>query len=419
MSENEWLASSDAEAMLYMCHGGRVKSDLDRCRLARKLRLFAAACCRQIWHWLPDSRSQYAVEVAERFADGLATAEELKASADSARLRVDEVVTIRDGEQWLDSDIGQAAEAAVSVTHIAASFAASGTLLNARDALLVEGTHVNLDWEHLDPQRLAAAERPYVHLLREIFGNPFRPVEIDRSRLTLEITGLVLASYKNRSLRSGELDPVRLSILAEALEEAGGFPSAILDHLRSPGSHVRGCWAIDSLRSLAGERHTTLTMTNVLLKTQPIKDVRRTSELVDITLLDGSVARLDRNHPQFEILIIYIANELRHNRPIGVALNPSGNVIDIGAALVTAVYSVRPFPNDPNRFEVGFLVSSPVCGLTRDQPDFERIHATLTEAVKTKQIVWVVTHSQETVEGEPDEDGLIPAYPRIMDVRPA
>ncbi len=32
-------------------------------------------------------------------------------------------------------------------------------------------------------------------------------------------------------------------------------------------------------------------------------------------------------------------------------------------------------------------------------------------------MVWVVTHSQEVLEGEPDEDGLIPAYPKIMDVR--
>ena len=78
---------------------------------------------------------------------------------------------------------------------------------------------------------------------------------------------------------------------------------------------------------------------------------------------------------------------------------------------------VRPFRNDPNRFEVGFWAFSPVCGLTRDQPDFERIHPTLTAAVESAQMVWVVTHSQDVVEGEPDEDGLIPAYPRIMDVR--
>ena len=35
-----------------------------------------------------------------------------------------------------------------------------------------------------------------------------------------------------------------LPILADALEEAGCTDQAILDHLRRPGGHVRGCWAV-------------------------------------------------------------------------------------------------------------------------------------------------------------------------------
>jgi hypothetical protein len=95
----------------------------------------------------------------------------------------------------------------------------------------------------------------------------------------------------------------------------------------------------------------------------------------------------------------------------------SGRVLDLAAAHDTAVRSVREFPHDPSRFLVGFWAYSPVCGLTRDQPEFERIYATLTEAAQTGQMVWVVTHSQEVLEGEPDEDGLMPTYPKIMDVR--
>ena len=36
-----------------------------------------------------------------------------------------------------------------------------------------------------------------------------------------------------------------LPFLADALEDAGCTDQAILDHCRSPGPHVRGCWAVD------------------------------------------------------------------------------------------------------------------------------------------------------------------------------
>jgi hypothetical protein len=158
--------------------------------------------------------------------------------------------------------------------------------------------------------------------------------------------------------------------------------------------------------------------TNLVLETQPLEEIRRTDEAVWITLRDGSVARLDLEHPHFDLLMIYVESELRRSRPVGLVMDPSRRVIDIGAAHDTPVRSVRPLVSDPNRFEVCFWGYSPVCGLTRDQPDFERIHATLTQAAQTGQMVWVAIHSQEVVEGEPDEDGLIPGYPRIMDVRP-
>jgi hypothetical protein len=36
-------------------------------------------------------------------------------------------------------------------------------------------------------------------------------------------------------------------VLADALEDAGCTNSDILYHLRCPGPHVRGCWALDLL----------------------------------------------------------------------------------------------------------------------------------------------------------------------------
>jgi hypothetical protein len=39
----------------------------------------------------------------------------------------------------------------------------------------------------------------------------------------------------------------RLPELADALETAGHTHADLLDHLRNPGPHVLGCWAVDLL----------------------------------------------------------------------------------------------------------------------------------------------------------------------------
>ena len=62
--------------------------------------------------------------------------------------------------------------------------------------------------------------------------------------LTPAVVALAEAAYEERLLPSGELDTQRLAILADALEEAGAA-GALLEHLRSPGPHIRGCFAVD------------------------------------------------------------------------------------------------------------------------------------------------------------------------------
>jgi hypothetical protein len=37
------------------------------------------------------------------------------------------------------------------------------------------------------------------------------------------------------------------AVLADMLEEAGCSDPQLLGHLRSPGPHVRGCFAVDAL----------------------------------------------------------------------------------------------------------------------------------------------------------------------------
>jgi hypothetical protein len=80
-------------------------------------------------------------------------------------------------------------------------------------------------------------------LLRDIFGNPFRPVALDPAWLAWNggtVRKMAEAIYDDRAFD-------RLPILADALEEAGCTDRDILDHCRWGGDHVRGCWAIDLL----------------------------------------------------------------------------------------------------------------------------------------------------------------------------
>ncbi|MBL8793522.1 MAG: hypothetical protein JNM56_06440 [Planctomycetia bacterium] len=74
--------------------------------------------------------------------------------------------------------------------------------------------------------------------MREVCGNPFRPVKVDPAWLTSTVVLLAQAIYDERAFD-------RLPILADALEDAGCDHADILNHCRSEGPHVRGCWALD------------------------------------------------------------------------------------------------------------------------------------------------------------------------------
>jgi hypothetical protein len=75
-------------------------------------------------------------------------------------------------------------------------------------------------------------------LVRDVFGNPFRPVAFHRSWRTDTAVSLARTMYEERDFSA-------MPILADALQDAGCDNDDTLNHCRGNGPHVRGCWAVD------------------------------------------------------------------------------------------------------------------------------------------------------------------------------
>jgi hypothetical protein len=227
MPEAGWLRSDDPLAML-----ASLREDLSQ----RKGKLLAVACCRLIWDLMDDERSRQAVEVAERFADGLADLEELRSAAEAAS-----VPWLLAGREMTEQ--GRAPEEDPRSAALAAAYyTAEVTSIPGRNAKYMLWCVCECRPE---------AKRTAPALIRCLFGNPFRPMPpLPASLLTWNggvIPQLAQAAYDERLLPQGTLDEGRLAVLADALEEAGCTDTEILQHCRGPGPHVRGCWILDLL----------------------------------------------------------------------------------------------------------------------------------------------------------------------------
>jgi hypothetical protein len=257
-----WKFLRGHNANLAECVGGGKPVNLSD----RKLRMFAVACCRQVWHLLGDEKSRNAVELAERHAD------------EGASLPAD----INRADYLFGIPGSPERHAAVMAVDCLGEFGPDRVWYRSAGDPVPQSTQA--------------------HLLRDIIGNPFRPVAWRWPAKLLHNSGhhwtaiyLAQAAYDDRDAATGHLDPVRLAVLADALEEAGcpqtekvltlmgddclacggkcvhsGLgraeaiecvpcrrvwlngehylwpqPHPLLAHLRSTGPHVRGCWALD------------------------------------------------------------------------------------------------------------------------------------------------------------------------------
>ena len=205
MTEAEWLACGEPRAMLRFLRG-RVSD--------RKFRLFGSACYLNLWSKVPVAELYRDVlRASEAYAERQITKQEFK------------VVRKRGDYDKAPRVFGEAWEVAQS---------------SAQDC-----SGESFNWTPVGDGRAyrSVRERPEVvsthcTFVRDIFGNPFRPVTFAPSWRTDTAVSLAKQMYESREFGA-------MPILADALQDAGCDNLDILNHCRGEGPHVRGCWVVD------------------------------------------------------------------------------------------------------------------------------------------------------------------------------
>lgn len=256
MTEHDWLTSVDPDTMLFGLVTPEVCQDFSKLHpLERRVRLYAVGCCRRIWDLLVRPESRAAVEIAEHLAEsgeqrcpepeGTAAFAVADTMQDWAHARAASAAAMT---LWLRQFRGRELRGLTSVRfapdynnpirpdevvgyaltvakrcRVAAAMAASG---------------------ELDGEVLLGEQAKQANGVRCIFGNPFR------CRPPLQATWLSWNDRTVAKIVEGIYEQRRfedLPILADGLEDAGCAEASLLGHLRGPGPHVLGCWAVDLL----------------------------------------------------------------------------------------------------------------------------------------------------------------------------
>ena len=221
MDDVSWEATNDLNEMLDAIQG-KVSE--------RKLRLFACACIRSLWVSIGQNMSPYTmVNDAESFADfsdqnqgrrmhSIRVA--LYHTMEVSRRYHDDAATLsrfRAEQSLFKKDAWEAAREVQRAVEIAVVAAA-----RPEEAQ---------EFDHIIRQDMA-------NLLRDIIGNPYFPIYFLPNWQSTEAVALATTVYQGRTF---DLLPQ----LGNIIENSGCSESTILNHCRSCGQHVRGCWIID------------------------------------------------------------------------------------------------------------------------------------------------------------------------------
>lgn len=212
MTESRWLKTDKPREMLNL---------LGETASPRKLRLAACAWLRTRWEDLQDSRSRAAVLAGERFADGQCSLTDLRAAGRAAAEACSS-----------PGPPGPGAESRMLVRLVARNVA------YAYVPPIMDMKTANFDYI----MAFYAARDPLQSvILRDLFGNPFRPAAFDPSWRTPRVVRLAEAIYRERAFDE-------LPVLADLLEEEAVVTDAqLLGHFRSAGPHWLGCHGLDAV----------------------------------------------------------------------------------------------------------------------------------------------------------------------------
>ena len=194
------------------------------------------ACCYRIWDRLNESTRSLLL-LAERYCNGTGVSKsELKSQR---RLLPERELTSGSVERYFLRAVRAAAFVHLTEPH------GSYPLLQAQEAahsvalaLLPDEFRYRNAVDYWPRAEWRDERASQTALVRDIFGNPFRPVAFAPAWRTDTVKSLAAQMYESRDFSA-------MPILADALQDAGCDSTDILAHCRSNGPHVRGCWVVD------------------------------------------------------------------------------------------------------------------------------------------------------------------------------
>jgi hypothetical protein len=240
MTEEQWLSTRNPGWMVqFVSESGQGHE--------RRLRLFACACVRRIWHLVLDERSRAAVNAAELYAEGDIEEGRLEVAQWAAEKALRGSVVVRHAATLVAAGVGengariavqQAARAAYGVTMpaIQGTGYARNVVRNTAGAVW----RASPKWAA--PHNVEEEHRVQANLLREYVGPlAFRSVTLYPDQLAWgggSVPAMAMTIHEEGAFHL-------MPVVGDALEEAGCTDAHVLTHCRQPGEHVRGCWVVD------------------------------------------------------------------------------------------------------------------------------------------------------------------------------